>query len=64
MTSSPVDIGHAEAQTVHITSDSLVVELVDGRSLTVPLAWYPRLAHGTSAERGDWQLVGRGHGIH
>jgi hypothetical protein len=37
---------------------------VDGRTVTVPLSWYPRLAHGTSAERGKWRLTGQGYGIH
>ena len=53
-----------EAQRVEITEDALVVELVDGRTLTVPLAWYPRLAHGRPAERANWRLIGRGEGIH
>jgi hypothetical protein len=37
---------------------------VDGRTLTVPLAWYPRLAHGRPEERANWRLIGRGEGIH
>lgn len=40
------------------------VDLSDGRTITVPLTWYPRLLRGTKAERQDWQLTGRGHGIH
>jgi hypothetical protein len=39
------------------------VELADGRTLTVPLDWYPRLFHGTEAERGRWQLLGDGYAI-
>lgn len=46
------------------TDDALVVDLDDGRTLSVPLAWYPRLLHGTPAERGHWRLVGRGEGVH
>ena len=46
------------------TDDALVVDLDDGRTLSVPLAWYPRLLHGTPAERGHWRLVGRGEGLH
>ena len=41
-----------------------IVDLEDGRTLTVPLAWYPRLAYGKPAERSKWRLIGRGHGIH
>ena len=64
MTSSPADIGQALAQDVRVTNDTLVVDLVDGRTLSVPVTWYPRLAHGTSAEQAEWELIGRGHGIH
>ena len=52
------------AQSVTVTDDSLVVELSDGRTLTVPLAWYPRLQHGTPEERKNCRLVGRGDGVH
>jgi hypothetical protein len=47
-----------------VTDDTLSVELSDGRSLSVPLAWFPRQMHGTLAERADWSLIGRGEGIH
>ncbi|HZO28808.1 MAG TPA: DUF2442 domain-containing protein [Chloroflexota bacterium] len=47
-----------------MTRDALVVEFVDGRTLTVPLAWYPRLLHGTPAERAHWRLIGNGMGVH
>jgi hypothetical protein len=52
------------ASSVTATDEALAVELVDGRTLTVPLAWYPRLLHGTAAERSHWRLIGRGEGIH
>lgn len=52
------------AQHVAVTEDALVVDLVDGRTVTVPLSWYPRLAHGTPEERANWRLIGRGEGIH
>ena len=52
------------AQAVRFTEDELCVELVDGRALAIPLAWYPRLAHASPAEREDWRLIGRGEGIH
>jgi hypothetical protein len=45
------------------TDDALVVELSDGRSSTVPLAWFPRLAQGTAVERQNWRLIGKGEGI-
>lgn len=64
MSTSPIEIGQAHAQRVSCTDEALVVDLVDGRTLTVPLAWYPRLAHGTSLERANWRLIGRGEGIH
>ncbi len=52
------------AQGVAFTDDTVVVELVDGRTIGVPLAWYPRLAHGTPAERAHWRFIGDGEGIH
>jgi len=42
----------------------LTVDLADGRSISAPLAWYPRLGHGTAAERANWRLIGRGEGVH
>lgn len=55
---------HALAQNVSVTDDTLVVDLDDGRTLSVPLAWYPRLFHGTPVERNNWRLIGKGEGIH
>jgi hypothetical protein len=52
------------AQSLLVTEDSLVVDLLDGRTISVPLAWYPRLLHGTPEERKRWQLIGNGEGIH
>jgi hypothetical protein len=54
----------ARAISVSLTADELVIALADGRTVAVPLAWYPRLLHGTPEERGRWQLSGRGTGIH
>jgi Protein of unknown function (DUF2442) len=54
----------ARAMSVSVTDDELIIELVDGRRLVVPLAWYPRLLHGTSDERKHWEIIGRGVGIH
>lgn len=49
---------------VIVTEKSLTVDLVDGRSISVPIGWYPRLEAGTSAERANWRLMGQGEGIH
>ncbi len=49
---------------VIVTDDTLSVELEDGRTISVPIGWYPRLAHGTSAERANFQISGAGYGIH
>lgn len=64
MNTSAVDISVPVAETVKVTEDTLTVELSDGRSLSVPLAWFPRLVHATPSERKRWRLIGRGHGIH
>jgi len=49
---------------VSITDDAIAIDLVDGRSLSVPLDWYSRLAHGSAEEKREWRLIGRGEGIH
>ncbi len=49
---------------VKVTEDSLTVELSDGRSVSTPLAWFPRLLHANTKERKHWRLIGNGHGIH
>jgi hypothetical protein len=49
---------------VVIERDTLSVELSDGRTLSAPLAWYPRLVNGSPRERSRWRLVGAGRGIH
>ena len=49
---------------VHIDADSLSVDLMDGRTIIVPLAWYPRLLHAAPAVRDHWQIAGGGYGIH
>jgi hypothetical protein len=54
----------ARAHHVAITDDTLAVDLDDGRTIAVPIAWYPRLAHGAPAERAHFQISGAGHGIH
>lgn len=52
------------AERVAVTDDTLSVDLSDGRTLSVPLVWFPRLVHATPAERANWRLIGRGQGIH
>jgi len=64
MTTSPIEHWPAVAQAVHVSADTLNVDLSDGRSIAVPVEWYPRLANGTTAERSNWRLIGRGEGIH
>jgi len=54
----------SRAQKVTVTDEELVVELDDGRTLSVPLVWFPRLLHGTPEERENWRLIGEGEGIH
>ena len=49
---------------VRVTDDTLGVDLVDGRTIIVPLAWYPRLLHATPEQRANWQVAGAGFGIH
>lgn len=63
MTTSPVDAPTA-AERVVVTDDELTVELGDGRSISAPLEWYPRLAHATRQERDNWRLIGGGQGVH
>lgn len=57
-------VADIRAQAVNIDEDSLTVDLYDGRSLSVPLAWYPRLAHATPPERNNWRWIGDREGIH
>lgn len=64
MTTSSVETEAAAAQNVRVTDRALVVELRDGRVVSVPLAWYPRLAEGSPRERRRWELLGPGVGIH
>ena len=49
---------------VRVTDDTISVDLFDGRTITVPLAWYPRLLHATSEQRTNWRIAGAGYGIH
>jgi hypothetical protein len=49
---------------VRCTDDALIVDLADGRAISVPLVWYPRLLQGTPAQRANWRIAGGGFGIH
>lgn len=64
MSSSTTETSVVRAEIVTVTGDALIVELSDGRSISAPLVWYPRLLHGTPEERSDWRLIGQGVGIH
>ncbi len=63
MTTSDIKPGEG-VKDVYFTEDTLSVDLVDGRTITVPLAWYPRLLHATPEQRQNWQISGGGFGIH
>lgn len=52
------------AEHVECTADELIVSLVDGRKISVPLAWFPQLANATNAQRGNWKILGDGQGVH
>ena len=64
MSSSTVDTPIPAATRVQVSDESLSVELADGRTISVPLAWYPRLTHGTPEERNKWRISGSGRGVH
>ncbi len=64
MATSTVEMEVPLAQGVTVTPDTIRVELSDGRTISVPLAWFPRLVHGSPTERGHWRLIGCGEGIH
>jgi hypothetical protein len=63
MSTSDLRAGEA-IQDVRVSEDALTVDLADGRTISVPLAWYPRLLHASPAQRANWSIVGAGYGIH
>ncbi len=63
MSISDIKVGES-VRDVHLTEDTLSVDLVDGRTITAPLAWYPRLLRATEKQRRNWQISGGGYGIH
>lgn len=54
----------ARAVALRFTADRLILQLADGREISAPLAWFPRLAGATKAQRADWRLMGDGVGVH
>ncbi len=64
MSSSNVEIQEARAQSVTVSDEALSVDLVDGRTIIVPLVWLPRLWHGTREERNRFEIFGDGAYIH
>lgn len=63
MSTSPIEI-RPLARSVAVSDHDLTVTLADGRTITVPLVWFPRLLHANAAARGRWELLGDGEGIH
>lgn len=61
---STIDLRVPEAEGVAVSEDTLTADLSDGRTISVPLDWYPRLLQGTTTERNNWRLIGGGQGIH
>jgi hypothetical protein len=49
---------------VRFSEDSIIVDLIDGRTISAPLVWYPRLLHATLEQRANWRIAGGGYGIH
>ena len=64
MTTLAIELRMVSPQNVQVTDEALIVDLSDGRTVSVPLAWFPRLLHGTPEERNKWRLIGDGEGIH
>ncbi|HEB86466.1 MAG TPA: DUF2442 domain-containing protein [Gammaproteobacteria bacterium] len=64
MTTLAIELEIPGAENVTVTDDTLSVDLSDGRTISVPTAWYPRLSHAEQKERENWKLIGGGHGIH
>ncbi len=64
MATSMVEMDVPFARDITVTEDTLRVDLSDGRTICVPLAWFPRLVHASPTERENWRLIGKGEGIH
>ncbi len=61
---SAVEIEVPYAEGITVTEDTLSIDLSDGRTISVPLTWFPRLLYARPEERNNWRLIGKGHGIH
>ena len=64
MHTSMIELEVPTVSNVVMTDDTMTVDLADGRSIAVPLAWYPRLVNATPQERSAWHIIGQGHGLH
>lgn len=64
MATLAVEIQIPDAVDVQVSEDTLSVDLSDGRTISVPLGWYPRLEYASVEERANWRLIGNGQGIH
>ena len=64
MTTLVIDSAGSRAMSVRLTEDTLIVDLADGRTVSVPLAWYPRLLRASPLERANHRFIGEGEGIH
>ena len=64
MNISAIEIEIPKAEDVRVIEDTLTVDLSDGRTISVPLEWFPRLLNATPQERRNWRLIGKGQGIH
>jgi hypothetical protein len=64
MSTLALEIRLSNIQHVEVTDDAVIVDLADGRTVSVPIGWYPRLLYGTVEERNNWRLIGQGEGIH
>ncbi len=64
MSTLALNLDSSDAVDVSVTEDTLAVELSDGRTISVPLEWYPRLVDGSAQERNNWRIIGRGEGVH
>lgn len=61
---SAVEIEVPYAEGITVKEDTLSIDLSDGRTILVPLTWFPRLLYARPEERNNWRLIGKGHGIH
>lgn len=64
MSTLTIEYEKVKAMNVIVNDDTITVDLEDGRTVSAPLAWYPRLIHASEKERSNWRLIGSGQGIH